>query len=91
MIERNKMKEPPSRVTKDNRTEQEEKSKDERSELKTGPTITKKSSQQEKAGCTRTVKEGVMSIAARTIKRKIPSKLVLREMPPLNQTGEMGD
>jgi hypothetical protein len=32
-----------------------------------------------------------MSIAARTIKRKIPSKLVLREMPPLNQTGEMGD
>jgi hypothetical protein len=50
MIESNKKKETPSRVTKENRTEQKEKSRDERSELKTGSTRTKKSSQQEKAG-----------------------------------------
>ena len=92
MIESNRKKEPPSGVTKENRTEQEMKSMDERSEMKIGPTKAKNPSQHENSGEYQNGKGGgdVDFIPRCKTQQTVQACLVI-DVPHLNQTGDMGD
>ena len=92
MIESNRKKEPPSGVTKENRTEQEVKSKDERSDMKIGPTKSKTPSQQENSGESQNGKGGgYVDFVPRCKTQQTVQACLVIDVPHLNQTGDMGD